>query len=191
MFSKPILVAEPKQVMNLKGTCQGARRGMPEFFQTAEIARFVEMPEKRLTKFVESPGYGIRPSIRAKAGKGSPRLYSRIDLLKIALTWWLFQAGFRSQVIERVLNSPKMEKLLLDSRHWKREDAKRYLLVVKREMSDYEPSNQSVVLASPDEVAAVLHEAQRHAFQVLPIGHLLVGLWDRMRVSEGGTRGTV
>jgi serine/threonine protein kinase len=32
---------------------------------------------------------------------------------------------------------------------------------------------------------------QRHAFQVLPIGNLLVGLWDRMRVSEGGTSGTV
>lgn len=164
---------------------------MQEFFQTADIARFVEMPEKRLTKFVESPGYGITPSIRSKSGKGSPRLYSRIDLSKIALTWWLFQAGFRSQVIERVLSSPMVGKLLLESRHWKREDAKRHLLVVKREMSDYEPPNQSVFLASPDEVAAGLHETQCHAFQVLPIGPLLVGLWDRMRVSEGGTSGTV
>jgi hypothetical protein len=164
---------------------------MPEFFQTADIARFVEMPEKRLTKFVESPGYGITPSIRAKAGKGSPRLYSRIDLLKIALTWWLFQAGFRSQVIERVLDSPKIGKLLLDSRHWKGEGAKRHLLVVKREMAAHEPPNQLVFLASPDEAAAGLHETQRHAFQVLPIGHLLVGLWDRMRVSEGETSGTV
>jgi hypothetical protein len=163
---------------------------MPEFFQTADIARFVEMPEKRLTKFVESPGYGITPSIRAKAGKGAPRLYSRIDLLRIALTWWLFQAGFRSQVIERVLNSPNMEKLLLDSRHWTQEDASR-LLVVKREMAAYEPPNQLVFLARPDEVAAVLREARRHAFQVLPIGHLLVDLWGRMREPEGGTSGTV
>jgi hypothetical protein len=164
---------------------------MPEFFQTADIARFVGMPEKRLTKFVESPGYGITPSIRAKAGKGSPRLYSRIDLLKIALTWWLFQAGFRSQVIERVLNSPKLEKLLLDSRHWKRENAKEHLLVVKREMAAFEPPDQLVFLATPGEVTAGLHETQCHAFQVLPIGPLLVGLWDRMRESEGGTSGTV
>jgi hypothetical protein len=163
---------------------------MPDFFQTAEIARFVEMPEKRLTKFGESPGYGISPSIRAKAGKGSPRLYSRIDLLKIAMTWWLFQAGFRSQVIERVLNSPKVEKLLLDSRHWTRADASKRLLVVKREMASTEPPNQLVFPATPDEAAAALHETQRHAFQVLPIGHLLVGLWDRMR-PEGGTSGTV
>lgn len=164
---------------------------MPEFFQTADIAKFVEMPQRRLTKFVESPGYGITPSIRAKGGKGLPRLYSRIDLLKIALTWWLFQAGFRSQVIERVLNSPKIEELLLDSRHWTREHAKGRLLVVKREMAAYEPPNQEVYLASPDEAAAGLHGTQRHAFQVLPIGHLLVGLWDRMRVPEGGTSGTV
>jgi hypothetical protein len=164
---------------------------MPDFFQTVEIARFVEMPEKRLTKFVESPGYGISPSIRAKAGKGSPRLYSRIDLLKIGLTWWLFQAGFRSQVIARVLDSQKVERLLLDSRHWTREDASKRLLVVKRELAASEPPKQLVFLASPDEAAAGLHETQRHAFQVLPIGHLLVGLWDRMRGREGGTSGTV
>jgi len=154
---------------------------MPDFFQTAEIARFVEMPEKRLTKFVESPGYGISPSIRAKAGKGSPRLYSRIDLLKIGLTWWLFQAGFRSQVIACVLNSEKVEKLLLESRHWTREDASKRLLVVKREMEAYEPPRMSVFVASPGEVAAALHETERHAFQVLPIGHLLFRLWGRMR----------
>ena len=164
---------------------------MPEFFQTADIARFVEMPEKRLTKFVESPGYGITPSIRAKAGKGSPRLYSRIDLLKIALTWWLFQAGFRSQVIERVLDSPKIGKLLLESRNWKREDAKGHLLVVKREMAAYEPPRQLVFVTSPDEAAKGLRETQCHAFQVLPIGHLLVGLWDRMRVSDEGKSGTL
>jgi hypothetical protein len=164
---------------------------MPDFFQTAEIARFVGMPEKRLTKFVESPGYGIRPSIRAKAGKGSPRLYSRIDLLKIALTWWLFQAGFRSQVIERVLTSPKMEKLLLDSRHWTREDVHERLLVVKREMAAYEPPSQLVFVAGLEELAAGLRETERHGFQVLPIGSLLVSLWERMRGPEGGTSGTV
>jgi hypothetical protein len=164
---------------------------MPDFFQTADIARFVKMPEKRLTKFVESPGYGITPSIRAKTGKGSPRLYSRIDLSKIALTWWLFQAGFRSQVIERVLDSPEIGKLLLASRHWTREDAQRHLLVVKREMSDHEPPNQFVFQASLDEAAAGLHDTECHAFQVLPIGLLLVGLWDRMKESEGGKSGTV
>lgn len=164
---------------------------MPDFFQTAEIARFVEMPEKRLTKFVESPGYGISPSIRAKAGKGSPRLFSRIDLLRIALTWWLFQSGFRSQVIARVLNWQKMEKLLLDSRHWTPEDANKRLLVVKREMAAYEPPSQLVFLASREEVAAGLGETDRHGFLVLPIGFLLVNLWGRMRGPQGATGGTL
>jgi len=162
---------------------------MPDFFQTAEIARFVEMPEKRLTKFVESPGYGISPSIRAKAGKGAPRLYSRIDLLKIGLTWWLFQAGFRSQVIACVLNLEEVKRLLLDSRHWTREDASKRVLVVKREMAAYEPPQMLVFVASPDEVAAGLRETERHAFQVLPIGYLLFRLWGRMR--EGETSGSL
>jgi len=83
-----------------------------------------------------------------------------------------------------------MKKLLLDSRHWTAKDANS-LLVVKREMAAYEPPYQFVFLASPDEVVAGIRETERHAFQVLPIGHLLVGLWDRMRGPEGGTSGTV
>lgn len=154
------------------------------FFQASEIAALVGMPEKRLIKFVESPGYGIRPSVRAKAGKGAPRLYSRVDLFRIALAWWLFQTGFRSQVIGRVLKSKALASLLPESRRWRAEAANEKLLLVKREMAPDEPPVQEVFVASPSELLSTMDKADRHGLQILPIGSLLTSLWARLRASE-------
>jgi hypothetical protein len=155
--------------------------GKNRFFQASQIAKAIGMPEKRLGKFVESPGYKIKPSVRAEGGKGAPRLYDLPDLLSIALAWWLFQAGHRSQVIGRVLEAKGVRKSLAESEHWSAEEAKNRFMIVKREMSSYEPPPQDVRVGDPDEIISDIKLADRHAFQVLPIGSLLLGLWERLR----------
>jgi hypothetical protein len=157
--------------------------GVREFFQASEIARVIGMPEKRLIKFVESPGYGIKPSVRVRAGKGAPRLYSLRDVLSIALAWWLFQSGFRSQVIGRVLRDPAVSDLLSASAARKSEAANARFLVLKREMSKDEPPNQQVLLSNLDEAMSAIRLADRHGFQILPIDSLLSVLWRRLRIA--------
>jgi hypothetical protein len=155
--------------------------GKNRFFQAARVAEVVGMPEKRLSKFVESPGYKIRPSLREKAGRGAPRLYDLSDLLSVALAWWLFQAGFRSQVIGRVLKAPGIEKWLRESERWDPEEATSRFLAVKREMASTEPPSQSAFIKDFDEIAVEIRAADRYGFQVLPIGSLLSALWERLR----------
>ena len=166
--------------------CQvGVKGFMPntprDFFQASEVARLIGMPERRLIKFVESPGYGIKPSVRVRAGKGAPRLYSQDDVLSIALAWWLFQSGFRSQVIGRVLGRPEVAKILAASAQWKPEAAGRRYLVVKREMARDEPPKQEVFEVELENAFAAVESSERHGFQILPIGSLLSLLWKSLR----------
>jgi hypothetical protein len=154
-----------------------------DFFQASDVARLIGMPERRLIKFVESSGYGIKPSVRVKAGKGAPRLYSQEDVLTIALAWWLFQSGFRSQVIGRVLRLPAVVKALLASSEWNAETAGRHYLIVKREMAAEEPPDQEVSVVELEEAFAAVKSTERHGFQVLPIGSLFSLLWSKLRTT--------
>jgi hypothetical protein len=156
-----------------------------KFFQAKRVAEVVGMPEKRLGKFVESPGYNIRPSLREKAGQGAPRLYSLFDLLSIALAWWLFQAGFRSQVIGRVIRTPGVSKWLRESESWAVQKGSGRFLIVQREMSPTEPPKQDVRLVDFGELVEAIRGAERDGFQVLPIGSLLSDLWGQLRKTQG------
>lgn len=154
---------------------------MRDFFQASEVARLIGMPERRLIKFVESPGYGIKPSVRVRAGKGAPRLYSQNDVLSIALAWWLFQSGFRSKAIGRVLGRPEVAKILAASSDWKPETANSRYLVVKREMAREESPKQEVFEVELENALATIKASERHGFQILPIGSLLSQLWMNLR----------
>lgn len=149
--------------------------------QANEIALLIGMPERRLAKFIESPGYGIAPSVRLKAGRGAPRLYNLGDLFSIAVAWWLFQAGLRSQVIGRILKSRDVSKSIRDSQGWTQQAAKRRFIVVKREMASSEPPLQEVGGVGLDEVIRMIESPGRFAFEVLPIGTLLFELWEKLR----------
>ena len=140
------------------------------------------MPERRLIKFVESPGYGVKPSVRVGGGKGAPRLYSQTDVLSIALAWWLFQSGFRSQVIGRVLSHSRSATILAASSEWKAETANHIYLVVRREMARKESPYQDVFdVVLEDALAVIKQSGGRSGFQILPIGSLLSLLWKNLR----------
>src|SRR5712692_8887704 len=150
-----------------------------DFFQTSDVARLIGMPERRLIKFVESPGYGIKPSLRVKAGKGAPRLYSQKDVLSIALAWWLFQSGFRSQVIGRVLRLPAVVKTLLASSEWNAETASHRYLIVKREMAAEEPPNQEVSVVELEEASADWVTSFTSLGQIADDGRIVMALYKR------------
>jgi DNA-binding transcriptional MerR regulator len=79
---------------------------MPAFltFDSNEVCELVGIGPLLLNKFVERKTYGIQPSVRRGKGRGGRRLFSPDDVLGIALVWWLFESGLRSNVIQTVLD---------------------------------------------------------------------------------------
>jgi hypothetical protein len=78
-------------------------QGFPQIFDSTEVTTVVGISTILLNKFVERKSYGIEPSIRAGKGPGSRRLFSDEDVMGIALVWWLFEAGLRSEAIEDII----------------------------------------------------------------------------------------
>ncbi len=79
---------------------------MPAFltFDSNEVCELVRIGPLLLNKFVERKTYGIQPSVRSGKGRGGRRLFSPDDVFGIALVWWLFESGLRSNVIQSVLD---------------------------------------------------------------------------------------
>ena len=151
-----------------------------KLFQASEITRVTGIPTTRLNKFVESPGYGIKPSIRGTAGRGAPRLYSLDDLLGIALAWWLFQAGLRSKVIGRVLKSKPLLKTLKESEDWTSETAQDRFLLIRRELKSSDKPAQDVRAETFEEIVNELKASREHSIHVFPMGELLTNLWKEL-----------
>jgi hypothetical protein len=72
-------------------------------FESSDVVEVVGIRPIYLNKFVERRLYGIEPSVRSGEGRGSRRWFSLDDVFGIALVWWLFEAGLRTEVIKRVL----------------------------------------------------------------------------------------
>lgn len=79
---------------------------MPAFltFDSSEVCELVGIGPILLNKFVERRSYGIRPSVRSGKGRGGRRVFSPDDVFGIALVWWMFASGLRSNVIQSVLD---------------------------------------------------------------------------------------
>jgi hypothetical protein len=73
------------------------------FFDSARVSKAVGIPSIYLNKFVERKRYGIEPTILGE-GRGSRRVFSERDVYGIALVWWCFEGGLRSETIQYVLN---------------------------------------------------------------------------------------
>jgi hypothetical protein len=152
-------------------------------FQASEIARLVGIPQPKLAKFMESPGYKLNPSLREKAGRGAPRLYNLDDLLAVALAWWLFQAGLRSQVIGRIISTRETAKLLSQSERWKPSENRLLMISGQIELPHSRPE-QKVSFVSAKAVADDVQSDPRRSVQILPLGRLLRELWEELRTEK-------
>jgi hypothetical protein len=74
------------------------------FFDSTRVCKAVGIRPLFLNKLVELKRYGIEPSVRAGEGRGSRRFFSEDDVYGIALVWWLFEAGLRSETIQYVFD---------------------------------------------------------------------------------------
>src|SRR5215471_16454936 len=79
----------------------GAPAAPHDVFESRDVIKLTRIPATYLNKFIEHNR--IRASIRQGGGRGSRRLFTKDDVLGIALIWALFQTGLRSKVISELL----------------------------------------------------------------------------------------
>lgn len=163
------------------------KSGWPFVLDSKEVIDLVGIAPNYLNKIVERGAFGFSPSIRKGSGRGSRRLYSQKDVCEIAVVWWLFQSGFRSQVISDIFRALEPERALasrlsrvagqiLGDVLQKREPK---FLVVTRELP--RPSSKSrrgVALVSRPHLGRVSSTASN---VIVPVGDLMSELIRRIR----------
>lgn len=83
-----------------------------KFFTTEQVTALLGLaPEDkwRVTKFVQSREYGIRPSVSEAAGPGSRRLYDVENVCEIGLALRLLETGLRPKVIGHLLKELRQD----------------------------------------------------------------------------------
>jgi hypothetical protein len=158
-------------------------------FETMEVSSLLGIPPILLNKFVERGTYGIVPSVRSGRGRGSRRRFSQDDLLGIALVWWLFEAGLRTQAIQYVLNQICGGRLKSKANDAARilAERKAELLTIKRKPRNKigaKHPKQEVQFADVRQAAEQIKGLETEILLVVPIADLRSGLTtdlDRLR----------
>jgi hypothetical protein len=153
------------------------------------VCQIVGIRPTYLNKIVERGLYGVEPSLRWGQGKGSRRWFTQEDVFGIALVWWLFEAGLRTEVIKRVLRdlgNPRKASAKSAAEALQRRGAD--YLVIEREVrsaeSDKEYPNQRVRLVRSTEITDLLNKSDKESLQVLPVRSLFADLDSRLREHE-------
>jgi hypothetical protein len=75
-----------------------------EVFSTYDLGKVIPGLDKDwLQRMVQDEHLEIWPSVMPSTGVGTRKEWSREDVYLVALCWWLYEAGFRLDVIEQSL----------------------------------------------------------------------------------------
>lgn len=162
-------------------------------FETTEVTSLVGIPPTLLNKFVERGSYGIVPSVRTGNGRGSRRRFSPEDLFGIALVWWLFEAGLRTQAIQYVLKQicgGRRGSSASDAARIVAERSAEFLIIRRepRQTVGRKYPKQGVLLTDTTQMAEQTKALETEILLVLPIENLRSRLAaDVNRFASSGT----
>jgi hypothetical protein len=162
---------------------------MPAFltFDSNEVCELVSIAPLLLNKFVERKTYGIQPSVRSGKGRGGRRLFSPDDVFGIALVWWLFESGLRSNVIQSVLDGICQAKSVRADQAAKRLIEKKIQTV----RVQTEPRRMSPGLKLARHLVFLITQEKPNVVRPVaialevPVGHLYWDLVDKMKRLTG------
>src|SRR5580704_8545121 len=107
----------------------------PRIFRTEHVVRLIGLAQKdkwRIVKFVQSPEYGIRPTLADAEGSGSRRLYDLENVCEIALALRLLETGLRPMVIGKVLRQLRKKGTLSEKLASEGKGAEKLFLAILR-----------------------------------------------------------
>ena len=159
---------------------------VPEIFVTAQISKLLRVPEWRIIKFVGGKEYGITPALAQAAGTGTRRLYDLENVCELALAWWLFQAGLRSDVVGWILRQIREEQEPLKKLLELDEDQGNalHLAITRTERKGHflAPRQRVDFLRSIDDIAHLLDTPKDNSsFVLIPVGRNYFDLKRRLK----------
>jgi len=143
---------------------------MQQVFTTEKIARIAGLPEWRVVRFAQNPGFGITPAFGNAAGPGSRRLYNLENVCQIVLASWLLQAGLRVEVIGRVLKQVRKQGDLKHRLKQPTEKAKDVYLGVIRTPKGKIAEQEAVFIHSWEHLQSIFERTWDTSVLVIPIG---------------------
>jgi hypothetical protein len=152
-------------------------------FGVTDLAVLVGIQPIQLNKFIERKKYGI---VQAGKGKGTNRRFNEEDVFGIALVWWLFESGLRSETIQFVLNqicggrlnskANDAAKLLLDG------GAERLVVTREPRSAPAKQPRQQTQTQNVAQAAQIARETSTASVLIIPVG----GLFARLQEAIAG-----
>jgi hypothetical protein len=153
-------------------------------FGIMDIARFVGIQPTLLNKFMQRSKYGIEASVREGKGQGKERLFSDKDVYGIALVYWLFESGLRSESIQYVLNQicgGKLSSSAADAASIVLRRANDILVISREPRSGFEKHPaQKTRWVDKAEAARIVQENAKASILLIPVGSWFANLRDKM-----------
>jgi hypothetical protein len=155
-------------------------------FGIMDLARLVGIQPALLNKFIQRGKYGIAASVQPGKGQGRERRFGEKDVYGIALVYWLFESGLRSESIQYVLNQICDGKLRSGANDAASNVLRRTnnMLAISREpRRGYEKHPaQKTRLVDTTEASRLVRENSTASVLIIPVGSLFASLREMMEV---------
>src|ERR1700680_225226 len=156
------------------------------------VERLVGITPLYLQNFVQRGSYGIRASVKDGKVRSQRRLFSRDDVLGIALVWLLCEAGLRGDPLARDLNDITKTKKANANLAAKKllESQADYLLIVRKPRgptkTPQDKPEQRVKPIKQSELTEAIVQEPTADLLIIPVGHKFDDVRKRMEMLFGG-----
>jgi DNA-binding transcriptional MerR regulator len=135
----------------------------------------------RVTKFVKSNEYGIRPAVSEAYGPGTRRLYDLENVCEIALALRLLETGLRPMVIGKVIRQLRKKGTLSEKLASEGKGAEKLFLAILRMPQPGKPLDEKreQLVEWVNEIEKVERIREQHVGSdliLVPVGSLFVEL---------------
>ena len=153
-------------------------------FGIMDVARLVGIQPTLLNKFIQRGKYGIRASVRAGEGHGRQRFFGEADLYGIALVYWLFESGLRSETIQYVLNQicgGRLRSRANDAASNVPRQTNQMLVITRTARTGFAKyPMQEATFMDAEFISAIVSENQIGLIVIIPVGRLYAFLREAM-----------
>jgi hypothetical protein len=146
----------------------------PIIFQTPEVAKLLKASRFTLNRLMIR--CKIETSVGVRGGRGSRLLFTVEDVAKLAVAYWLFRSGLRTQAIRQALEDKQLKQLcnsLAGVEAFEQVGTRLGFLVTWRPAKGRDPSQEVKLERDFAGVQRILESVLQYGFVVIPIGRLV------------------
>jgi hypothetical protein len=149
----------------------------PIIFQTPEVAKLLKASRFMLNRLMLR--CKIEPSFGSRRGRGSRLIFTVEDVATLAVAYWLFRSGLRTQAIRQALDDKQVKQLcntLTGVEALENAGTRLGFLVTWRHAKGSDASQEVKLEKNFAGVQRILESVLQYGIVVIPIGRLVQDL---------------